>query len=98
MAPSLDIAEIPYDSGEIHFRYSRVLSEDGSAWLRHGLFVEYAENGRVISEGNYVKGREHGIWRDYYPNGRLAAEGSYEDGEEVGVWRYWDADGNPTVD
>jgi antitoxin component YwqK of YwqJK toxin-antitoxin module len=90
----LNIAEIPYESGSIRFRYSRFLAPDGQRWLRHGRFVEYAENGSVISEGQYVDGQEHGSWRDFHPNGQLAAEGSYEHGLEHGEWRFWDEQGN----
>ena len=35
----LYIAEIPYETGEIHFRYSCRLSEDGTKWIRDGLFT-----------------------------------------------------------
>ena len=91
----LNIAEIPYASGTIRFRYARYMSEDGSKWIRHGLFRQYHENGTVISEGTYEHGTEHGLWRDYYPNGQLAAEGQYEQGSETGVWRYWKEDGSP---
>ncbi|MBI1891267.1 MAG: hypothetical protein HYS18_11505 [Burkholderiales bacterium] len=90
----LNIAEIPHASGQVRYRYSRYLSEDGTRWIRHGLFREYHENGAIISEGNYEHGVEHGLWRDYYPNGKLAAEGQYDKGIECGRWRYWNADGS----
>ena len=94
MTADLNIAEIFYETGEIKFRYARVMSPDGSRWIRHGLFCEYHQNGQVISEGNYAMGKEQGLWRDFYPNGQVAAEGNYEDGVEVGHWRHWDPDGN----
>lgn len=90
----LNIAEIPYDSGEIQYRYARYLSEDGTRWIRHGLFKAYHLNGAVASEGTYVDGVEHGIWRDFHENGQLAAEGEYKNGTEVGVWRFWNEDGS----
>lgn len=95
MDDTLYLAEIPYESGELRFRYARRISEDGSRWIRHGLFVEYARSGQVLSEGEYVDGLEQGIWRDYYPNGQLAAEGEYVNGREEGVWRFWNEDGDP---
>ncbi|WP_458071760.1 toxin-antitoxin system YwqK family antitoxin [Rhodanobacter sp. BL-MT-08] len=91
----LDIAEIPYPSGIVHFRYSRYLAADGSVWIRHGLFRAFHENGLLASEGNYEHGKEHGIWRDYHANGQLAAEGTYASGEESGTWEYWSANGAP---
>lgn len=93
MNADLNIAEIFYDTGEIKFRYARKKSEDGKFWIREGLFCEYHRNGNVISEGNYVNGKEQGLWHDFYPDGQLAAEGLYAEGEEVGVWKYWNPDG-----
>ncbi len=90
----LQIAEIPHPSGAIRFRYSRYLAADGSAWVRHGMFRAYNEDGTLASEGNYEHGQEHGPWRDYHPNGQLASEGSYANGIEVGAWHYWSADGS----
>ncbi len=89
----LQIAEIPYPSGTIRFRYSRYLATDGSTWIRHGLFRAYHENGLLASEGNYEHGKESGAWRDYHPNGQIAAAGAYANGVESGPWQYWSANG-----
>jgi antitoxin component YwqK of YwqJK toxin-antitoxin module len=98
MRADLNIAEIPFDSGNIKYRYTRYMSPDGTKWVRHGLFVAYHPNGAVASEGNYVDGAEHGLWRDYHVNGQLAAEGNYEAGQEVGEWRYWNSDGSHSTE
>jgi antitoxin component YwqK of YwqJK toxin-antitoxin module len=90
---NINIVEIPYESGALRYRYSRVMTDDGGRWLRHGLFIEYAESGALMSEGTYVFGKEHGQWRDFHPNGQLAAEGQYYDGKEQGLWRFWDEAG-----
>lgn len=89
----LQIAEIPYETGEVQFRYSRYLAADGTLWIRHGSFRAYYKNGRVASEGEYDHGLESGVWRDYHENGRIAAEGEYRGGVESGLWRYWSSDG-----
>ncbi len=89
----LNIAEIPYESGAIRFRYARVMAPDRTRWIRHGFFVEYHENGTVASEGQYVDGKEDGLWRDFHPNGQPASEGCYREGKEVGVWQFWSSDG-----
>ncbi len=91
----LDLAEIPYDTGETEFVYARYLAPDGERWIRHGLFRRYYRNGTLASEGMYVHGLENGLWRDFHENGQLAAEGVYEAGLEVGNWRYWDENGRP---
>lgn len=96
--PDLNIAEIPYETGQLHYRYARYMSDDGTRWIRHGLFMAYHLNGNLASEGSYDHGLEHGLWRDYHENGKLAAEGQYEKGKEVGQWRYWNEDGSPVSD
>ena len=96
MNADLNIAEIPFESGAIKFRYARYLAPDRSKWIRHGLFVAYYESGVVASEGTYVDGLEEGHWRDFHENGQLAAEGNYQQGKEVGQWRFWNADGRET--
>jgi antitoxin component YwqK of YwqJK toxin-antitoxin module len=90
----LSIAEVLYETGEIHFRYARYLSSDGRRWIRHGRFTAYHPNGKLASEGEYVHGTEHGLWRDYHATGALAAEGDFENGEQKGTWRYWNEDGS----
>ena len=89
----LHIAEILYETGELHFRYCRKMSPDGTKWIREGYFAEYYKNGNLASEGNYVDGLEEGIWKDYHENGILAAEGSYSKGQEIGTWRYYAENG-----
>ena len=86
----LNLAEIPFDTGGIRFRYSRYLALDGMRWIRHGLFRSYYKDGSLASQGAYEHGKEEGMWRDYHENGELAAEGSYREGSKVGVWNYWD--------
>ena len=90
---NLDIAEIPFESGVIKFRYSRYLAPDKTRWIRHGLFRAYYSSGVLASEGLYEHGLEVGVWRDFHENGFLAAEGEYEQGQKIGVWKFWDLDG-----
>jgi antitoxin component YwqK of YwqJK toxin-antitoxin module len=95
---TLHIAEIPFESGGVRFRYARRLSEDGTRWIRHGRFVAYHESGGIASEGEYLDGKEEGVWRDYHPNGKVAAEGRYVAGKEEGAWRYFDSAGKEEAD
>ena len=90
---TLYIAEIPFDSGEVQFRYARYKSDDGTRWVRHGLFCAYGKDGTLRSEGNYEHGVEIGIWSDYHDNGQLAAQGEYAQGKQHGRWRFWGPDG-----
>lgn len=86
---TLFIAEIPYETGELRFRFARKRSSDGTRWLREGLFQEFYRDGQLASEGGFVDDLEEGRWREYHPNGQLAAEGCYSAGKEHGVWRFW---------
>src|SRR5215470_2559752 len=72
----LHIAEIPYEDGTIRFRYARILSADGTRWIKHGLFNAHHLNGTLSSEGMYVNGQEHGLWTEYHSNGQMAARGT----------------------
>ena len=91
---TLHLAEILYETGELHYRYARVMSPDGTKWIRAGLFVAYHQNGQVQSEGHYEEGLEHGVWKDFFPNGKVAAEGQYNLGKESGKWRFYKEDGS----
>lgn len=90
----IHIVEIPYETGEVHFRYARKMSPDGTKWIRDGLYQEFNIDGSVASEGLFDEGLEEGLWKDYHENGNLAAEGYYSKGKEIGIWRYYDEDGN----
>jgi antitoxin component YwqK of YwqJK toxin-antitoxin module len=92
-ALNLYIAEIPYDTGELRYRYARHLSSDGSQWIRHGLFTEFHQNGQMASQGTYANDLEEGSWQDFYENGQIAAQGLYRSGIEIGTWQYWNPEG-----
>lgn len=49
-----------------------------------GEYVEYDEQGRVVSKGNYLEGTEDGQW--IYYNGEYSEKGSYYDGMRMGEW------------
>lgn len=93
MTTELNLAEIPFEDGTIHYRYARYMSADGTRWIRHGLFCCYYRDGSLASEGNYIDGAEDGLWTDYHENGQMAARGRYKNGEKVGRWDFWDNNG-----
>jgi hypothetical protein len=90
---NLNIAEIPYDTGELQYRYARHLAPDGSRWIRHGIFTEFHQNGQMASQGTYANDLEEGTWQDFYENGQIAAQGLYSGGIETGTWQYWNLEG-----
>ncbi len=93
----MHLAEIPYETGELRFRYTRMLSDDCTRWIRHGLFCGYHRNGTVISEGHYALGCEGVVWRDFDETGAPPTEGHCFDGAETGEWRFRDAAGKPVT-
>jgi antitoxin component YwqK of YwqJK toxin-antitoxin module len=95
---TLFIAEEPYDSGELRFRYSRKLSSDGKRWIRDGLFQEFHRNGTPAAEGVYRDDLEEGLWREYYESGQISSEGQYKRGKEEGLWKFWNEQGEREED
>lgn len=89
----LNIVEIPYESGNTKFRYSRYFSPDKNKWIKHGLFRAYYPDGNIASEGVYENGNESGLWQDFHENGNMASEGEYKNGIKVKIWRFWNSNG-----
>jgi antitoxin component YwqK of YwqJK toxin-antitoxin module len=77
--PQTEEVVIETSDGRV-LRYARYLNQSGTAWIRHGRFVESGSDGQVLSEGAYRHGLEVGLWRDFFPSGVKAAEGLFEDG------------------
>jgi hypothetical protein len=57
----LNIAEIPYESGTIGFRYARVMAPDRTRWIRHGLFVEHHETAQWCPKASTLMARKTGF-------------------------------------
>jgi len=54
--------------------------------FREGYFKYFFENGKIKSEGNYVKNKESGKWKIYLENGELDCEGEFLNGKKNGEW------------
>ena len=92
---TIEIAEIQYESGQLHFRYARQMSAEGDRWIRNGLFQSFYENGQMSAEGEYKNGVEEGQWTTFHENGQKASQGTYVEGKEQPDWKFWDASGQP---
>ena len=64
-----------------------------SAFIFHGPFTEWYENGVKDGEGQYDNGKKTGLWTYWRQNGRKAYEGQYVKGIEDGNWVRWDVNG-----
>jgi hypothetical protein len=78
-------AELDFDS-ELTYRY------------RGELFtgIGYEETNGVLSEIQYVMGRQHGVARDWASTGQLLAESHYYDSTSHGSDRRFDSHGQVT--
>jgi len=47
------------------------------------IVKEYYENGQLMWEIPYVRGKKHGTWKGYYENGQLMWEIRYELGKLI---------------
>ncbi len=53
----------------------------------------FHDNGQVMQEGYFVKGKLDGTWVSYDENGNKIAAAEYKNGKKVGKWFFWsDAD------
>ena len=50
-----------------------------------GPYVEYDEEGKELSKGEYIVGEKDGAW--VYRYGEMLEKGSYDDGRQNGTWR-----------
>ena len=60
---------------------------------KHGLHIDWYENGQLLYEYNYKNGKFHGLLRVWHKNGQLSLECNYIDGQEHGLSREWHEDG-----
>jgi len=48
---------------------------------RHGIGIEFYDNGELKFEGKYLNGKRHGIGKEYDDNGEIVFEGEYLNGK-----------------
>jgi len=56
-----------------------------------GYMVEYDDDGKILTEGEYIEGYEEGFW--YYELGESREEGYYSGGYRNGLWKSFYSDG-----
>lgn len=61
-----------------------------------GYNVFYYSNGKIASEGYFVKGLPNGVWKSYYQNGQLKSIGNKKEGLSDSLWKFYDIDGTLT--
>lgn len=68
---------------------------DSDLAIPNGLKKVWSDQGTLVTEGQYVNGKEEGTFKNYtYQQGLLQSEGKYKAGEREGLWKFYDKDGN----
>lgn len=68
-------------------------SKDDSLKIKEGSCVVFSKEGKIISKGNYQKGKEQGLWKWWYENGSLKDSIVYKNGIPTGESVGWYEDG-----
>lgn len=72
-----------YDNGNV------LREESFRNGLSDGPYVEYNEEGKVVTQGEFVEGLEEGFWK--YEYGDIREEGTFRGGKRNGEWKtYYD--------
>ncbi|MCX6277880.1 MAG: hypothetical protein NT004_07270 [Bacteroidetes bacterium] len=60
---------------------------------REGKWLYWYENGKMWSEGFFIRGKSDGKRTTYFENGKVRYEGSYKEDMRVSKWRFFDENG-----
>jgi len=63
-----------------------IINTDGS---KNGKWVEYYENGKVKSTGQYKNDKKDGKWIYYHKKGTIQQTGNYSNGKLTGLWSWY---------
>ncbi len=56
--------------------------------------IDYYDNGKVKSIGNYKDNKKDGSWKYFYKSGKVLEYGSYTSGKRIGTWVNFDKERN----
>ena len=54
-----------------------------------GKVIDVNENGDIIIEGRFARGKRNGIWTTWYGSGQKEHEGYYKNGLKSDLWKSW---------
>lgn len=66
------------------------------AFIDHGPWTLWYENGQIQAQGEYVDGKLDGVYQEWYDNGQLRARGHYSKGSKEDLFILWDLQGAKT--
>ena len=68
----------PGGGQETHYKVTQIIGSETR--------TQYWNNGQILSQISYLKGKRDGSCRNWYKNGQLMNEGFYKNGKMIGYW------------
>jgi antitoxin component YwqK of YwqJK toxin-antitoxin module len=78
-------------AGKKQVRYRREYDNKNQ---RHGKWMFYSPDGKVMSSSYYDHGKKTGVWLVNHPNGQLNYTGEYKENKPFGVWIFYSNTGS----
>jgi len=82
-----------YQTGQLRMSCEYDGTDKSGRPIKHGLHIEYHENGEVREKSTFCNNELHGEYLECYENGQPYRAGYYENGNRVGTWTEWYANG-----
>ena len=70
----------------------------GESRDKHGKWLFYDKEGKLIEERNYYRGKLHGPVKSFYSNGKKRQEGYFKMDEQDSVYREWSETGKLSIE
>jgi antitoxin component YwqK of YwqJK toxin-antitoxin module len=80
------------------YKDMRVVLGEMTLGKRQGLWSEWNEDGRKISEGNYRDNIKQGLWTFWIEETCWKTSGQMVEGKREGLWTEWGKDGSKTAE
>ena len=90
-----DGVETIWYPGKTQVKYRR---EYDSQKRRHGKWVLYNPQGKVMSSSFYENGKKTGVWMVNHTNGQLYYTGEYKNDKKIGIWVFYSLTGNKLME
>lgn len=90
-----DGVETIWYPGKTQVKYRR---EYDSQKRRHGKWVLYNPQGKVMSSSFYENGKKTGVWMVNHTNGQLYYTGEYKNDKKVGIWVFYSLTGDKLME
>lgn len=90
-----DGVETIWYPGKTQVKYRR---EYDSKKRRHGKWILYSPQGKVMSSSFYENGKKTGVWLVNHPNGQLYYTGEYKNDKKIGSWVFYSVTGDKLME